>query len=62
MGLLATDPVERGAAIGLVGCLAAFAVNSVWSPLLVRGIGVPLALTLALAAHAAGGAKANDGA
>jgi O-antigen ligase len=39
----------RGAALGLTGSFVAFAVNAVWSPLLVRGIGVPLALLGALA-------------
>lgn len=43
------DRFRRGLALGLIGSLTAFAVNGIWSPLLVRGIGVPLALVLALA-------------
>ncbi|MGI6496318.1 MAG: O-antigen ligase family protein [Kiritimatiellia bacterium] len=35
--------------LGAAGALAAYAVAAVWSPLLVRGIGLPLALVLALA-------------
>jgi hypothetical protein len=44
----AADPFERGLALGLAGSCLAFAVNSLWSPLLVRGIGIPLALVFAL--------------
>jgi ABC-type uncharacterized transport system permease subunit len=46
----ARDPWLRGAAAGLAGSVLAFAVNSVWSPLLVRGIGVPLAVVFGLIA------------
>ncbi len=45
----AHDPVERGIALGAFGAMLGFAVNSFWSPLLVRGIGLPLMLVLALA-------------
>jgi O-antigen ligase len=44
------DPPLRGLAAGLLGGLLAFAVNAVWAPLLVRGVGVPLAALIALAA------------
>ena len=40
---------RRGLAAGLVGSIVAFAVNSVWAPLLVRGIGLPLAFVFSLA-------------
>ncbi len=36
---------------GTAGSLAAFALTSVWHPLLVRGIGLPLAFMVALAYH-----------
>jgi O-antigen ligase len=45
----AGDGFDRGLALGAFGSLLAFAVNSLWSPLLVRGIGIPLAIVLALA-------------
>ncbi len=48
----APDAVSRGLALGLLGSLTAYAINCVWSPLLVRGIGVPLALVCALATTA----------
>jgi O-antigen ligase len=54
------DVFRRGLALGLLGSLAAFSINSIWSPLLVRGIGVPLAIVLALvAALAASPAEAS---
>jgi len=40
---------DQGLAAGLMGSVIAFAVNSVWAPLLVRGIGLPLALVFSLA-------------
>ena len=36
-----------GLGAGLAGALGAFALTAVWHPLLVRGIGLPLALLLA---------------
>jgi putative inorganic carbon (hco3(-)) transporter len=45
----ARDALSRGLALGVFGALLAFCVNSVWSPLLVRGLGVNLILLLALA-------------
>ena len=43
------DDFRRGLSLGLLGGLLAFAVNALWAPLLVRGIGIPLAAVLALA-------------
>lgn len=43
-----TDRFERGLALGLFGSIIAFSINSIWSPLLVRGIGVPLVLIFGL--------------
>ncbi len=40
--------VTRAAALGTLGAIGAYAVAAVWAPLLVRGIGVPLAFMLAL--------------
>ncbi len=40
---------QSGAASGLAAGIAAFALTAVWHPLLVRGIGIPLAAALALA-------------
>lgn len=40
---------RRAASLGALGGILAFTVNSVWSPLLVRGIGIPLAFILSLA-------------
>ena len=40
---------EKGLALGVLGSLVAFAINCIWSPLLVRGIGVPLAAVFSLA-------------
>lgn len=42
------DPRRTGLAAGLVGSLIAFGVAAVWAPLLVRGIGLPLAVALSL--------------
>ncbi len=44
-----TDALRKGALLGIAGAVLAFAVNSVWSPLLVRGIGIPLVILLSLA-------------
>lgn len=44
------DPLQQGLCLGLAGALFAFALNCLWTPLLVRGIGVPLAFLLALIA------------
>ena len=43
---------DKGLALGVAGALLGFAICSLWSPLLVRGIGVPLAMILAFAALA----------
>lgn len=40
----------QGLAFGAAGSIVAFAVAAVWSPLFVRGIGIPLAFVCALAA------------
>ncbi len=45
----AAEPAQKGLYLGLVGSLLAFSVNSLWSPLLVRGIGIPLVILLAFA-------------
>ena len=45
--LRAASAFDQALAAGCVGSLVAFAINCVWSPLLVRGIGVPLAVVLA---------------
>jgi putative inorganic carbon (HCO3(-)) transporter len=47
--VLAADTRSNGLFLGVAGSVAAFAVNSIWSPLLVRGIGIPLVFILALA-------------
>jgi len=52
------DGMRKGALLGFAGAILAFAVNSVWSPLLVRGIGIPLVVLFSLA-HAM--AKDADG-
>jgi hypothetical protein len=44
-----TETSKKGVYLGVVGSLVAFSVNSVWSPLLVRGIGLPLVIVFALA-------------
>ena len=46
----AREPWIRGLAAGLRGGLLGFAINAVWSPLLVRGVGVLLAVFVARAA------------
>lgn len=46
----AGDPAAQGLAAGLGGGIVAFAVNSVWAGLLVRGLGVPLVFFLVLIA------------
>ena len=43
-----SDPFEKGLSAGVAGAIVAFAVNSVWAGLLVRGLGVPLVFLLAL--------------
>jgi len=45
----AASIMEKGAAAGAFGGLLAFAINAVWSPLLVRGLGIPLVFLFALA-------------
>jgi O-antigen ligase len=45
----AHSPFASALALGLLAGLVAFAVNALWSPLLVRGIGIPLAVNCALA-------------
>jgi O-antigen ligase len=42
---------ERGLQAGLIGSILAFAIAAIWSPLLVRGISIPLAFILVLAAQ-----------
>jgi hypothetical protein len=44
------DGPEKGIALGVFGSLLAFAVACLWSPLLMRGIGLPLAFVLSLGA------------
>jgi len=56
----ATDRFGKGLALGTLGSLAAFTVNSVWSPLLVRGIGLPLVLIFALAGTEKNGKEGID--
>jgi O-antigen ligase len=51
------DGFEKGLALGVLGSLVAFGINCLWSQLLVRGLGLPLVLVLAL-----GGAVAANGA
>lgn len=46
----APEAGDKGLALGLAGALLGFAICCIWSPLLVRGIGVPLAVVLAFAA------------
>lgn len=50
----AGDSFAGGAALGAFGALLAFAVNCLWAPLIVRGIGIPLAFALALAMRPSG--------
>jgi O-antigen ligase len=42
------DPWLKGLSLGLLGGLLAFSINSIWSPLLVRGLGIPLVLIWSL--------------
>lgn len=42
----AKTPQEKGIAIGLFGSILAFGIACLWSPLLVRGIGIPLAFVI----------------
>jgi O-antigen ligase len=42
------DPRARGLALGLMGALGCFSICCIWNPLLVRGIGVQLAIIMAL--------------
>ena len=42
---------DRGLAVGLLGSIIAFSIASIWSPLLVRGISIPLVFVLCLADH-----------
>jgi len=42
------DPWSQGLCLGILGSLLAFSINSIWSPLLVRGVGVPLVILMAL--------------
>lgn len=43
-----TDPMLKGLLIGVAGSMVAFAIACIWSPLLVRGIGIPLAFLFAM--------------
>ncbi len=43
--------LERGLQAGLLGSILAFSIAALWSPLLVRGISIPLVFILVLAAH-----------
>ncbi|MCF7855720.1 MAG: O-antigen ligase family protein [Candidatus Pacebacteria bacterium] len=43
------EPAVRGCCAGSAGALIAFSINSIWAPLLVRGIGIPLILVMVLA-------------
>jgi O-antigen ligase len=45
-----TDPYDRGLALGLLGAILSFTICGIWHPLLVRGIGIPLAIVFALTA------------
>jgi O-antigen ligase len=42
-------PRDRGLALGLLGSILSFALCGIWHPLLVRGLGIPLAIMFALA-------------
>jgi len=46
--LTETDPVMKGLLLGATGGIVAFSIACIWSPLLVRGIGIPLAFLFAL--------------
>jgi O-antigen ligase len=41
---------SSGLALGCLGSIVAFSINSIWSPLLVRGVGIPLVVLLGLVA------------
>jgi len=43
-----SEPRDRGMALGLLGAILGFSICSIWNPLLVRGIGIPLAIVFAL--------------
>lgn len=43
----------QGWALGLLGSLLAVSISAIWSPVLIRGIGLPLVFVLCLCAHAA---------
>ncbi len=43
----AVEPRDKGLALGVAGALLAYAICCLWSPLLVRGIGAPLAVLCA---------------
>ncbi len=53
LALLATagHTALRNGRLGVAGALAAFAATAIWHPLLVRGLGLPLAFVLSLARH-----------
>lgn len=41
------DKFYKGIAVGCVGAIVAYAINCIWSPLLVRGIGIPFVTIMA---------------
>ncbi len=43
------DGFEKGLALGLAGAVLSFAICCIWTPLLVRGIGIQLAVLFAWA-------------
>ncbi len=45
----AESDFESGLQAGLIGSIIAFAIAAIWSPLLVRGISIPLVFILVLA-------------
>ena len=55
------DGMARGLAVGVLGSVLAFGINCIWSPLLVRGIGVPLAFLLALSGGVGSPDRADNG-
>lgn len=46
--LRSANDSHRGLAVGLAALIAGFAVNSIWSPLMVRGIGTTLVIALGI--------------
>lgn len=48
------DWLARALFLGSSGAVAAFAAAAIWSPLLVRGLGIPLAMMLAISGTSAG--------